>query len=269
MAFLLGLNIINQIGSGLAHKCFVCGPDGGRFEDMKEMKRNFPDMKKTDVPLCSKYRHHSRDSFVKECPPTSHGCLTKIEGGGSIIRTCAPVAIDDCKVANGVTYCYCSSDKCNTPDRRLSDPHPAPSTGHHNPSQGALLSDDEDNTEGSAWPSFYYDNYYERPDGDYDEETFSDGDYDIGNGYGGPEYEDTTDPPDFMKEELDREYAARNNNNRRGPNSKFDRNNENDLVFDDDKEEGVRRTEKGKGSGETCISLSVILLLLSALVVSL
>ena len=43
---------------------------------------------------------------------------------GSILRTCAPIAIDDCEVANGVTYCYCKNELCNKPGRRLPDPNP-------------------------------------------------------------------------------------------------------------------------------------------------
>lgn len=41
---------------------------------------------------------------------------------GSILRTCATVGIDDCKVANDVTYCYCKNELCNNPGRKLSTP---------------------------------------------------------------------------------------------------------------------------------------------------
>ena len=47
---------------------------------------------------------------------------------GSIMRTCAPIAIEDCKKANGINYCYCKKEGCNTPERRLSDPE---RTGKH------------------------------------------------------------------------------------------------------------------------------------------
>lgn len=42
----------------------------------------------------------------------------------SVTRRCAKPSINDCKVANGVTYCYCKNDACNNPDRKLDDPSP-------------------------------------------------------------------------------------------------------------------------------------------------
>ena len=41
---------------------------------------------------------------------------------GSILRTCAPVGVDDCKEINGVTYCYCKNELCNSPSDVLSSP---------------------------------------------------------------------------------------------------------------------------------------------------
>merc|ERR1719402_1402842 len=168
-------------------------------------------MKSHEVPLCSKYRHNTRDSFVKECPSSSQGCLTKIEAGGSISRTCAPVGIDDCKVANGVTYCYCSTDRCNTPDRRLSDPAPPPAPSRHHAVEDAhgAMDDEDVGAEGSGWPTpFYYDNYYES--GAYDEYKYDPDTYDTeieGIGYGGPDdYSDTTELPPELQNELDNEY---------------------------------------------------------------
>jgi hypothetical protein len=63
---------------------------------------------------------------------------------GSVLRTCATVGIDDCKKANGVNYCYCSRDGCNTPDRRLSEPsEPIKSPRHHTESGGVSSSPQE------------------------------------------------------------------------------------------------------------------------------
>lgn len=42
--------------------------------------------------------------FVLLCIPT----------GTEVIRTCDPLALNDCKVANKVTYCYCNGDLCNS-----------------------------------------------------------------------------------------------------------------------------------------------------------
>ena len=80
---------------------------------------------------------------------------------GSITRSCSKAAINDCRVDNGITYCYCKNDACNNPDRKLDDPAPDQLLGGFDsqkthkirgkrPSSGKLisieagLSDDED-----------------------------------------------------------------------------------------------------------------------------
>ena len=45
------------------------------------------------------------------------------------MRTCASIDIDDCKPANGVTYCYCKNELCNQPGRKLSNPYPGSGLG--------------------------------------------------------------------------------------------------------------------------------------------
>ena len=70
------------------------------------------------------------------------------------MRSCAPIAIEDCKEANGINYCYCKKEGCNTPERKLSDPH-KPGLGHSqaaarvSPDQsfGRYFDDDEDLSE--------------------------------------------------------------------------------------------------------------------------
>jgi len=101
---------------GWSHKCFVCGPEGGKPEDLYQLKKSFPNMV---VPSCSKYKQSNKDQYLIDCPPgLSTGCLTKFEENGSIIMcTCAPIAIEDCKKANGINYCYCKKEGCNTPER--------------------------------------------------------------------------------------------------------------------------------------------------------
>ena len=84
------------------------------------------------------------------------------------MRSCAPIAIEDCKEANGINYCYCKKEGCNTPERKLSDPH-KPDLGksqaaarvsqEHSQSFSRYF-DDEDLNEGSGeWGDFYYDDY--------------------------------------------------------------------------------------------------------------
>ncbi len=30
-------------------------------------------------------------------------------------RTCSPISVDDCQTANKIQYCYCKTDRCNSP----------------------------------------------------------------------------------------------------------------------------------------------------------
>ena len=148
------------------------------------------------------------------------------------MRTCAPIGIDDCKAANGVNYCYCSGEGCNTPERRL-----PPADGWspaHQPRQGheidftrsgggvpriqdvggggsavsqAYLDDDDDDSEleGSAdedW-GFYYDSYYDTA---FDHRQAGGGGWnDTEPGFGDPYDYDMTELPPYMEKELEEE----------------------------------------------------------------
>uniref|UniRef100_A0A336KZT6 CSON001543 protein n=1 Tax=Culicoides sonorensis TaxID=179676 RepID=A0A336KZT6_CULSO len=59
----------------------------------------------TDATLLAK--------FIYECPANYRGCSVEIDGH-QIIRTCQEPPLNDCKTANGVIYCYCNSDLCNS-----------------------------------------------------------------------------------------------------------------------------------------------------------
>ena len=132
---------------------------------------------------------------------------------GSVLRTCAPIGIDDCKKANAVNYCYCSKEGCNTPDRRLAEPVDA-SQSHRGHALDFTATgrqktpvDDEDG-EGSGgseddWGSFYYDSYYDTAAG-LDRNLGGPG-VDTEPGFG-PDYADMTEPPTFIEEELQEEY---------------------------------------------------------------
>jgi hypothetical protein len=66
---------------------------------------------------------------------------------GSVLRTCAPIAVDDCKEINGVTYCYCKNELCNSPDIFLDDPvHHTLSDGDYpiDYSEGSGMEDGEE-----------------------------------------------------------------------------------------------------------------------------
>ena len=168
---------------------------------------------------------------------------------GSVMRTCAPIGIDDCKKANSVNYCYCSKDGCNTPDRRLSQPEgwaeSKPRHGHeldlsapriqatdrltdkkHSPVPvNQPPTDDEDAEEGSGgddWGSFYYDSYYDTL---YDKNLGGGLNYDTEPGFGDPDNADMTEPPPFIEQELEEELEKIS----RISNHKYDRELEKEL----------------------------------------
>ena len=53
------------------------------------------------------------------------------------MRTCAKVSLNDCKQANGVTYCYCKNELCNNPSRKL-DSHVSGVASNHEPANLGL-----------------------------------------------------------------------------------------------------------------------------------
>jgi len=221
---LLTISASSLLGSGSAHKCYVCAPDSAKVEDIAQLAKYFPDG--VEVPACSSYRPALQPSFLRDCPEAaSSGCLTKFEGH-SVMRTCAHVSISDCKTANNVQYCYCDTEACNSPDRHLapvvtgheqreragkrhegrasevrgssglerkalgftSAAHSPPAFASQYP--GGHFNDDEDLEEGSAdWGDFYYDeyNYGEEVDSMLDDTEEGDG-----------VYEDITSPPPYL-----------------------------------------------------------------------
>ncbi|XP_028128895.1 protein Abitram isoform X2 [Diabrotica virgifera virgifera] len=78
------------LSSGL--RCYVCS-DGG------------------DMP-CINF-DSEKEKFVQQCSASQKGCHLKVEGDKKI-RSCFEKKIDDCKVANEVEYCFCSTDLCNS-----------------------------------------------------------------------------------------------------------------------------------------------------------
>jgi len=281
---LIGSTLLFQSGS--SHKCFVCGPDGGKPEDMYQLKKSFPNMA---VPSCNKYKQSNKDQYLIDCPPgLSNGCLTKFEENGSIMRTCAPIAIEDCKKANGINYCYCKKEGCNTPERRLSDPERTgkqaggaekkfldhSEAGHVPPSVSRfsdLHLDDEDMAEGSGgWGDFYYDDYNY---GNYDQEEYAESDAESVTSHtglygsfnddtepdeGAHDYSDTTDPPPFIDLE----------DPKKGPKHKFyrDRIRENDIIIMEDPNTYVEphnpRQKQRPSSSATSFSNPLLLVML-------
>ena len=127
------------------------------------------------------------------------------------MRSCAPIAIEDCKEANGVTYCYCNAEGCNTPDRKLSNPH-KPELGQAQAAARVSSDqtfnryyDDEDLEEGSGqWGDFYYDDYNYIETNGHHGGAHTSGGHDIDDteyGDGAHDDSDMTEPPPYLVEE--------------------------------------------------------------------
>ena len=111
------------------------------------------------------------------------------------MRTCAKIAFEECKVANGVTYCYCKSELCNNPDRKLSDPGSNLVSSRdqliiEHASSSSHQGDDED-----------YDEY--EGSGDYNYYPYSPEDDTENDDMYDPDDADRTEPPPFIVDETD------------------------------------------------------------------
>lgn len=103
-----------------SHRCYVCAPSHSHKKhtnDYLKLKKEFPDSK---IRKCSEFHKSIKDDFIKECSKGVKGCLTKFEAG-SVMRSCAQpgVSVDDCKDANGITYCYCKNNECNSAEKKI------------------------------------------------------------------------------------------------------------------------------------------------------
>jgi len=280
---LIVFQIIQSVSS---FKCYVCAPDKGKPEDIYTLKKSFPDH---SVQYCSTYTADSINKFLLECPSGGSGCLTKFEANGSVMRNCAPIAFEECKEANGVNYCYCKNEGCNTPDRRLSDPYPnnfnssklgeAKAAARVSTSDKSFTRyfDDEDFVEGSGdWGDFYYDDY-NYLDRSYDyPETYGDDEDGVDGVEGAFDGSDVTDPPPYLdleypvehkvdadaKHKYDRDRFRNTHNDIRRPDSS-------DFSIDDGTESIHSATTKPKTSNSHSVTyffchhlLAVFLLIL-------
>uniref|UniRef100_A0A182RSC3 Protein sleepless n=1 Tax=Anopheles funestus TaxID=62324 RepID=A0A182RSC3_ANOFN len=93
-----------------ARKCYICGEGAdGPFRTLPTHhgQSSVPTVEGT----CEDFRPEEKYAF--DCPPTYTSCLTQVDGEIEI-RTCGEsLAINDCKSANSIDYCYCSTDLCN------------------------------------------------------------------------------------------------------------------------------------------------------------
>ncbi|XP_055605270.1 uncharacterized protein LOC129753477 [Uranotaenia lowii] len=95
------------------------------------------------------------DKYVLECPPSYTSCLTQVDGDVELRMCGEPLAINDCKSANMVDYCYCNEDLCNSLTRvqirrRIEDAHMGVHSQHLRQNHEHNNSDDEDLTESSG-----------------------------------------------------------------------------------------------------------------------
>uniref|UniRef100_A0AAG5D4W3 Activin types I and II receptor domain-containing protein n=1 Tax=Anopheles atroparvus TaxID=41427 RepID=A0AAG5D4W3_ANOAO len=93
-----------------ARKCYICGEGAdGPFKTLPTHggQSSVPTVEGT----CEDFRPEEKYAF--DCPPTYTSCLTQVDGDIET-RTCGEsLAINDCKSANNIDYCYCSEDLCN------------------------------------------------------------------------------------------------------------------------------------------------------------
>ncbi|XP_059083153.1 uncharacterized protein LOC131880513 isoform X2 [Tigriopus californicus] len=190
---------------GSSHQCYVCKPLRMRYIDNHEMRKVFPETSLSEIPYCHEYAKSQRDDFIRQCPEDSAGCLTKFEAG-YLSRTCARVGIEDCKEINGVTYCYCKGELCNTPDRKLSMPksqevvemRSLSSKNEPNPGREMKAQDHAAENEEGSGEGFYdiYDSSY------FDDEDGLNGEQDKFDMTGNV---DVTEPPSYIQNSLEEE----------------------------------------------------------------
>lgn len=130
--------LLFAIGASIALKCYSCG------EENIYLGHEY----RTPLPCEDMDKSENLENFIIECPDNFLGCTTQFKDN-EVTRTCDTVPlIDDCKTANGITYCYCSQDLCNGKQSRA-DAHKASrdllTNGNNN-----YPSDDEDYAEMSG-----------------------------------------------------------------------------------------------------------------------
>jgi len=118
-----------------------------------------------------------------------------------MLRTCAPIGVDDCETANGVTYCYCKNELCNNPSKKLSNPNPGSGLLSSPQKSDLLIDTNRQNIEGDDEMDKEEIHHFDEGSGWYDEYHYSD-DSDYDDDYS-PENEDQTEPPLYITEEND------------------------------------------------------------------
>ena len=100
--------------------------------------------------------------------PLHYNCLVSdlpillLIADGSMLRTCAPIGVDDCETANGVTYCYCKNELCNNPSKKLSNPNPGSGLLSSPQKSDLLIDTNRQNIEGkTVWnPLFIFQGHF-------------------------------------------------------------------------------------------------------------
>ncbi|XP_075226291.1 uncharacterized protein LOC142327278 [Lycorma delicatula] len=118
--------LLSVTGSSVGHNCYICGAGGGQLESI------FPDI---SFPMCDVNQE------IKQCPEEYKGCLIETNGT-RITKSCGYLAMNICKTANKVEYCYCQGELCNGHQRLPQTLPPSTISSHED--------DDEDLTEGSG-----------------------------------------------------------------------------------------------------------------------
>ncbi|CAL8102143.1 unnamed protein product [Orchesella dallaii] len=95
------------------HRCYVCLPPNKNSREAQQILDIFAKEVRPLIPDCSAFDPYvDTGRFEFDCPPTYGGCLLRIHGS-NISRACSRYRVNDCKKANSVEFCYCTTPLCN------------------------------------------------------------------------------------------------------------------------------------------------------------
>lgn len=153
--FVAAIMLAINMGMTAARQCYVCGE--GSKDIFQHLTAGVEWDGNGQQPLESSTWNRCWDGeskwpsegLVRECPEGYLGCLTQVSrgGGGDVMRTCDPLALNDCKTANGIQYCYCNEDLCNRHHQESDDEDYEDYSGM-GPDQDSNQRSDDDEEEG-------------------------------------------------------------------------------------------------------------------------
>ncbi|XP_063227108.1 uncharacterized protein LOC134533515 [Bacillus rossius redtenbacheri] len=107
LLLLLLLGAAAHVPGALGLRCYVCVPRGE--PDAADVLHVFPGF---PARLACEHFAAGEQGYQRDCPRNYTSCST-VTDGGKVMRTCSDLPVSDCKMANGVEYCYCKEPLCN------------------------------------------------------------------------------------------------------------------------------------------------------------